>query len=119
MVSVDRLRETLRHAGRATRLIVLGCDGKDFALNEVAIREINPNFCFLETEQFIRSGTAVRLDYDDMMLLGEVIESKRVGSQFQTAVRFEQVLNSLGDLARLVEGIMGRVPTPDRVQVPR
>ncbi|MEO8131034.1 MAG: hypothetical protein ABJF23_26035 [Bryobacteraceae bacterium] len=53
-------------------------------------------------------NSAVRLDMDDMVLLGEVCHSRETApSEFICGVRLEQALTAITDLSKLVSGIMG------------
>lgn len=62
----------------------------------------------LTTESIVPVGSAVRIDVNDNILLGEVCHSRQTGtSQFICGVRLEQALTAVGDLSKLVSGIMG------------
>lgn len=62
----------------------------------------------LTTEFSVPANSAVRLDVNDNILLGEVCHSRRTGpSEFICGVRLEQTLTAVGDLSKLVSGIMG------------
>lgn len=62
----------------------------------------------LTTKSSVPASSAVRLDVNDNMLLGEVCHSRQTGpSEYICGVRLEQVLTAVGDLSNLVSGIMG------------
>ena len=62
----------------------------------------------LTTESRVLLSSAVRLDVNDNVLLGEVCHSRQTGpSEFICGVRLEQALTAVGDLSKLVSGIMG------------
>jgi hypothetical protein len=62
----------------------------------------------LTTKIPVPVGTAVRIDVNDNILLGEVCHSSESGpSEFVCGVRLEQALTAVHDLSRLVSGLMG------------
>ena len=62
----------------------------------------------LTTKSSVPVSSAVRLDVNDNLLLGEVCHSRQTGpSEYICGVRLEQVLTAVGDLSNLVSGIMG------------
>jgi hypothetical protein len=68
----------------------------------------------LTTESGIPVGSAVRIDVNDNILLGEVCHSRQTGqSGFVCGVQLEQGLTSVEDLARLVARLMGEARQPD------
>jgi hypothetical protein len=70
----------------------------------------------LRSESAVTPGTAVRIDLEDSMLLGEVAGCGSEGSLFVTQVEVVEAIPSLSDLARLVSAVMneGRVEVSDR-----
>ena len=70
----------------------------------------------LKSESAVAPGTAVRIDLEDSMLLGEVAECGSDGPHFVTQIEVVQAIPSLSDLARLVAAVMndGRVEVGDR-----
>jgi hypothetical protein len=73
----------------------------------------------LTTESNVPLGSAIRIDVNDQILLGEVCHSRQTGpSSFICGVQLEHALNSVEDLARLVTRLMGesRVPVEPAVQ---
>ena len=62
----------------------------------------------LTTQFSVPVSSAIRLDVDDNILLGEVCHSRQTGpGEFVCGVQLEQALSSVGDLSKLVSGIMG------------
>jgi hypothetical protein len=62
----------------------------------------------LVTGSKVPLGSAVRVDVNDNLLLGEVCHSAQTGpSEFVCGVRLEQALTSVNDLSRLVAVVMG------------
>lgn len=77
----------------------------------------------LTTEFSVPVSSAVRLDVNDNILLGEVCHSRQTGpSEFICGVRLEQALTAVGDLSKLVSGIMDETPrlpsTPVEAEAP-
>lgn len=64
----------------------------------------------------IRTGTPVRLDVDDSILLGEAVYCARDGSGCSVGLQFEQCLGRVSDLQRLVDALLGS--QPQSAQVP-
>jgi hypothetical protein len=54
----------------------------------------------------IKLGTAVRIDINDSVLLGEVSYCSSTPDGLVCGVQLEQALNSVGDLTRLVSRLM-------------
>jgi hypothetical protein len=54
----------------------------------------------------IQLGTAVRIDVNDSVLLGEVCYCSSTTEGLVCGVQLEQALNSVGDLTRLVSRLM-------------
>lgn len=77
----------------------------------------------LTTQCSVPVSSAIRLDVNDNVLLGEVCHSRQTGpAEFICGIRLEQALSSVGDLSKLVSGIMGAatrsVSTPLEVEAP-
>ena len=70
----------------------------------------------VRSECAVAPGTAVRIDLEDSMLLGEVAGCGSEGPLFVTQIEVVQAIPSLSDLARLVAAVMneGRVEMGDR-----
>jgi hypothetical protein len=68
----------------------------------------------------IQLGTAVRIDINDSVLLGEVCYCSSTPDGLVCGVQLEQALNSVGDLTRLVSRLMmedtGSRPGDDSVK---
>src|SRR3954447_11522855 len=62
----------------------------------------------LTTERSVSVGSAVRIDVEDKILLGEVCHSRQTGpSTFACGIQLEQALTSVADLSVLMERLMG------------
>ena len=62
----------------------------------------------LTTESCVPVGSAVRIDINDNILLGEVCHSRQTGpSAFVCGVQLEQALTDVHDLSRLMSRLMG------------
>ena len=60
----------------------------------------------LSAERSVRLTTAIRVDLDGGLLLGEVSDCKAEDDRFQVTVDVEQVIPSLSNLAKLMEAVM-------------
>lgn len=60
----------------------------------------------LRSESAVAPGTAVRIDLEDSMLLGEVAGCIPEGSLFAAQIEVVEAIPSLSDLARLVAAVM-------------
>ena len=67
--------------------------------------------------QELRAGTAVEVDLPDAMLLGEVRYCvAEADGRFGIGLENVQILSNMGELARLVNGIMGASASRDRAE---
>jgi hypothetical protein len=57
----------------------------------------------LELEHEVSVGTALRIELDDALVLGEVVYCRWDGASFAVGVRLEQALTGLAELRRSVE----------------
>lgn len=90
-------------------LTILGRDSRDADIHLPAcIVNISGHGISLTTESSVPVSSAVRLDVNDNILLGEVCHLRQTGpSEFICGIRLEQALTAVGDLSKLVSGIMG------------
>jgi hypothetical protein len=111
---------TSRPERRLAQLMLLSEDGAGDRRVPVELLELDGRRCRYISTTDTKSGTAVRLDVGDTMLLGEVIGSRSENGKYSGEVHFSQALNSLSDLASLVEGLlsMQRAATEWRSPVP-
>jgi hypothetical protein len=54
--------------------------------------------------------TAVRVDVEGALVLGEVVHSSEEGDGWTVIVSIDQVIPSLPDLVNLVQGVFGAAP---------
>ena len=66
------------------------------------IRNISGRGIGLETGVPVAAGTALKVELDDSLLLGEVIYCRADGPVFYVGVELEHALNGLGELSRMV-----------------
>ena len=64
----------------------------------------------LELEHAVSAGTALRIELDDALMLGEVVYCRRDGASFTMGVRLEQALAGLAELLRTMEAFAGDRP---------
>ena len=55
----------------------------------------------------LATSSTVRVDVEGALLLGEVIHSARTENGYSVAVKVEQVIPSLTELAALMKGVFG------------
>lgn len=75
-------------------------------------------------DQPIRSGAAIQIDIPDAMILAEVRYSELIEShplrpdetRYAIGLVMKQVLSDMGQLARMIEGIMGQSRNEDSVR---
>ena len=58
----------------------------------------------LETEIPVVVGTAIKIELEDSLLLGEVIFCRQDEASFYVGVELEHALNGLAELSRIVSG---------------
>ena len=63
------------------------------------IRNFSPRGIGLEMKGPVAAGSALKLELDDTLLLGEVIYCRDDGDSFYVGVELEQALYGLGELA--------------------
>lgn len=70
------------------------------------IVHLNGRDAKLQASQYIPTGSAIRIDLDDSMLLGEITGCISEQEQFGIAVNITEAIPSMSDLARLVSALM-------------
>jgi hypothetical protein len=60
----------------------------------------------LETPVRIAAGTAIRIDLDDSMLMGEIVACSPQQDGFRLQLDITEAIPSMSDLARLVSALM-------------
>jgi hypothetical protein len=71
------------------------------------VKDISGSGIGLELEQAVTAGTALKIELDDALVLGEVVYCRRDGVSFTVGVRLEQELTGLAELRRTVEAFAG------------
>ena len=66
------------------------------------IRNISGRGIGLEFEVPVAPGTALKVELDDSLLLGEVIYCRSEGASYYAGVELEQAMNGLAELSRIV-----------------
>jgi hypothetical protein len=66
----------------------------------------------------IAPGTAVSVEHEDALLLGEVIVSAPKPHAWHVAIQVEQVLNGLMNLMALRAKLLAETPVVDPVEAP-
>ncbi|MGH8247722.1 MAG: hypothetical protein ACREUU_14980, partial [Gammaproteobacteria bacterium] len=59
----------------------------------------------LDLAEGLSPGTAVKVEFDDVLLLGEVVHCRRHGFRFTVGLELEHAVYGTRDLARLAEAI--------------
>ena len=75
----------------------------------------------LRFEEAVAYDTPIRLDFDDSLVLGEVIACVPEGTSFLVSLEVVEAIASVSDLARLVGAVMqdGRSVAPETARVAR
>ena len=105
--SVDRRSEPRFDAQKNIIVTLLGDGG--LSLPALAI-EISGGGLRLSLNRAIQVGTAVKVETEDSMMLGEVCYCTPQSSGFLVGLKLNQVLSNLSELARLNRRIMGEEP---------
>lgn len=66
------------------------------------VKNISGKGIGLELDRPVRPGTALKVDLDDALMLGEVIYCRRDASSYYAGVELEHSLCGLGELSRMV-----------------
>jgi hypothetical protein len=78
------------------------------------IRNASKRGLAIEAESMVPAGTALKIEMDDSILLGEVVHCKAEGASYLLGVELDQVLCGLTALGRRLETF-----DRDRPDVPR
>lgn len=106
---MDERKDFRFETNQPVSLTILGRYSRDTDTHLPAcIVNISGRGISLTTKCSVPANSAVRLDVNDNILLGEVCHSRQTGpSEYICGVRLEQVLTAVGDLSNLISGIMG------------
>lgn len=102
-----------------SRLVVLSESGEEDRELRAQLLDLGAQGCAVISRERIEPGSAVRLDHADSMILGEVVYCAEANSEYRCGIKFSQALNSLSDLAALVEALLREQRQPRRDMVPQ
>ncbi len=72
----------------------------------------------IDAPQGVAAGTALRIDVEGGLVLGEVISSTTDGKTYMVAVAVQHVIPSVASLANLVSAVMGYKRAVENVEAP-
>ena len=72
----------------------------------------------IDAPEGVPAGTALRIDVDGGLVLGEVISSTTDGESFMVAIAVQHVIPSVAGLANLVSAVMGYKRAVENVEAP-
>lgn len=101
------------------RLIVLSETAVEDRELRARIVDFSPQGCAVLSRERIETGCAVRLDHADSMILGEVVYCAEANNEYRCGIKFSQALNSLSDLAALVDALLREQRQSSRNMVPQ
>ena len=101
---MERRREERFEADKPASVTILGEDPISLSGN---IANASGRGLRILVDRPIPVNSAVRIDVDDRLLLGEVCYSVPEGNGFAVGLFLEQVLHEVTDVARLVDAILG------------
>ena len=78
------------------------------------IKNVSARGIGLELQGPLATGSALKMEIDDSLLLGEVIYSRDDGGSFYIGVEFEHALYGLGDLAQVVRDYSESTLSPEQ-----
>ena len=101
---MERRREPRFPATGGLRLWILGDTETDRAAQ---LEELSGIGARLRTQVQIPIGTAVRVEWEESMYLGECVHSTLADEGgYIAGIHFEQVLENVGDIRRMMESLM-------------
>jgi len=101
----------------AEQSVVITVLGEHETHQNARIRNASGRGLAIETEAAIPTGTALKIELDDAILLGEAVYCKAVGGCYLLGVELDQVLCGLTELGRRLEEFARDEPL--RLDVPR
>jgi hypothetical protein len=104
---MNQRREPRFRADQQVRITVYGTP--DLHLN-ATVRNVSGRGMGIEVEGPLAAGSALKIEMDDAILLGEVIYVRDEGKHFYLGVELEQTLVGLADLARAVRPFWADAP---------
>jgi hypothetical protein len=110
MVVMNQRRETRFEANQSAWITVFG--DVDVRIPG-RIRNVSGRGMSLEVAQPIGTGTALKVEASDSMLLGEVIYCRADGGRFYVGVELEQALHGLMELGEMLRGFAEEPLAPE------
>jgi hypothetical protein len=117
-VFVEKRREDRYSANCPVQLTILGVDPKgsnDRTVNGI-VQDCSGRGMRIQLAERLHAGSAVRLDMDDQIVLGEVCYCQQSGDQFAIGLELEQSLTNLHDLTKLMSALIGESRSPNGVR---
>jgi hypothetical protein len=105
---MNQRREPRFQADQQVRVTVYG--PPDLHLTAI-VKNVSGRGMGIEVDGPIATGTALKIDLDDAILLGEVIYARDQGTSFYLGVELEHALYGLAELAKAVRSFS--VDAPD------
>jgi len=103
---MDRRREHRFVTDQSVELVILGSEpGADVRLPSRLLNLSGRGLTLLSTRQ-IPSGTPLRVNVNDTVLLGELCHCTKAEGGYLCGVRLEQALTSVGDLSQLMTAVV-------------
>ncbi|MBA3974391.1 MAG: hypothetical protein C0504_09265 [Candidatus Solibacter sp.] len=101
---MERRRE---HRHRADQAVTLWVIGETETGQQAHIEEISGIGARLRTPVRIPLGAPVRVEWDESMYLGECVHcANSADGGYMAGIHFEQVLECVGDIRRMMESLM-------------
>ncbi len=114
---LDRRREPRFSTDQQAELVLLGEGDRRLP---VKVLNVSGNGLRFVVDQPLRADSAVRIDINNCILLGEICYSAPVPGGYLCGVELDQALTNVSDLMRLMAHVMGEpVPEPNTEQVKR
>lgn len=108
---MERRREQRLPVEQEVRLWILS-DTED--RHPALLEELSGIGARLRTQAEIPIGAAVRVEWEESMYLGECVHCARLDDgSFVAGVHFEQVLECVGDIRRMMESLMAEGGRPE------
>jgi hypothetical protein len=87
---------------QATQAVAVTLFGEPDRRVAARVKNISGRGVGIECDEAVATGTALKIELDDALLLGEVIYCRRDEASFYVGVELEHALSGLGELSRMV-----------------
>lgn len=104
---MNQRREPRFQADQPVRITIFG--EPDLHLTAI-VKNVSGRGMGIEVEGPIATGSALKIDLEDAILLGEVIYTRDQGTSFYLGVELEHALYGLAELARVVRSFSEDLP---------